>query len=679
MLTGNLARFLMREGDVEHLTLDYNENHDPATGQFSEGSGGGGSGGGSSVSGLTAIQEKSVTLSKKEAAALRSYSDIGHEAINSHLRGTAQSGRKIERFSERKYGGMLRDLDNAFARAKLTESLTGHRFMPQSIIDKMKVGKTFTDKGFVSTSSSLSALDELRQSMLGPDAAKGMGTIRILMPKGSSAIPMGSIGKYPDELEILANRDSTFKVGQDSAGKFLRLVTKQIKAGDSHTGDSYHFSDERSGTSVDKYIWSEGDIVFDALTVDYNENHDPANGQFTTGEGGGATIHIKGNPVAAIALKGAVQRMPHEFLAAAGITEMTAYESGRAMARDPEFRGVPPLQIMGSYAYNVQKLGINVGNHTNVERLTRTLAHETSHAYDHANGWLSEKPAFYKEWKKDMFANAGGPRDALPKFPAFAHYFMSTREGFAETSARLILGKISKLYASAFPHSIAALTKYYTKKGIKINTTVNLTDYNENHDPDNGEFTSGEGGSQHGGSMPTTRRGSSPEFHAEVVHAYNALPESVLNAADVSSVNTYGDLSHLVHDFPGEAKNAGLLALYNKNDKRIAVVESTMKTMDKAERAATIAHEVMHSVDMKLKGSFQSKYFNAWNRDMKKMDKGGDFFKRYAYFASSHIETFAELGARILYPDMPRSQAFMSAFPSATKAMRTWLSENKVI
>ncbi|AXQ52869.1 capsid maturation protease and MuF-like fusion protein [Microbacterium phage Neferthena] len=159
----------------------------------------------------------------KSERAVRSYVQLGYENINAVLRG----GRPLsEKMSE-----IVSDL-KALTASRTTKDLTLHRgmldfdflgpqFRKEGFDPTLLVGKSFQDKGFISTSyGGSSALEELGDLPI---------QMEILAPKGTR----GSLINNDREREFLLDADSTFTVldaVRDAAG-VLRVRVALTKQG----------------------------------------------------------------------------------------------------------------------------------------------------------------------------------------------------------------------------------------------------------------------------------------------------------------------------------------------------------------------------------------------------------------------------------------------------------------
>ena len=155
-----------------------NPYHDPHSGKFTTGSGGSGS-----------------SLTGAEARAVDHYVAMGYEPINRKLRHAPGECTAEE-------AKVVAVLDRVIARSTTTVPMTVHRSVDAGVVDHVRVGDTFTDHGFVSTSHSLDNATPNNP---------GRKTITIALPTGSHAlhIPDDQAG---GEEEVLLPRGSAFVV-----------------------------------------------------------------------------------------------------------------------------------------------------------------------------------------------------------------------------------------------------------------------------------------------------------------------------------------------------------------------------------------------------------------------------------------------------------------------------------
>ena len=143
-------------------------------------------------------------------------------ALNTILRtgdlteGMKKAGVKMESANKQ-----LAKMDDLFKStiAEIPKDVTVYRGMSLKGVDWEKsIGKTFSDKGFVSTSTSKKIAGAFAKVAF--DSKENAAIVKLRVPKGTKAIPMRAIfGKdtiqstrVDREREILINRGSSFKI-----------------------------------------------------------------------------------------------------------------------------------------------------------------------------------------------------------------------------------------------------------------------------------------------------------------------------------------------------------------------------------------------------------------------------------------------------------------------------------
>lgn len=151
---------------------------------------------------LLATNSLSTPLSAREEAVIADYTENAYFDINRDLRGgMAESDNEI-----------IQTLDDVFARTSLSENITVFRQVDIDTFNLLQGSSEFTDLGFVSTTGDRNIL-------------KGSNILRIELPRGSRALPVGNLSEYAaTEAEILIARGSRFSVFSDAAGLVLRLL-----------------------------------------------------------------------------------------------------------------------------------------------------------------------------------------------------------------------------------------------------------------------------------------------------------------------------------------------------------------------------------------------------------------------------------------------------------------------
>lgn len=166
----------------------------------------------------------------------------------------------------------------------------------------------------------------------------------------------------------------------------------------------------------------------DSRTVlDYNENHDPKSGEFTSGEGGGSggggsnssSIPIAGSTKANVAkLRGALSLLPQDHL--------DAFKGGISLSSKNIDRNG---HIMGQFKPRDNSIALNTG----FAQMEETLLHEMGHAYD--------------------FNSKRGADNKSPSMRAFATIHNEAQDGMTASeikAAKYWLGSSVEAYAEAY-------------------------------------------------------------------------------------------------------------------------------------------------------------------------------------------------------------------------------------
>ncbi len=205
-----------------------NPNHVPAGvpegGQFDDAGGSGGGGGSDQKSGATAANDvkddnharelydksRNGMFDSKETHAIRGYAEGDYEKINSSLRNGGTGG------------AATKELDRAFGKVALGEDTHGYRVVSDDVFRKMASGNSFTDKGFVSTTWDPKVASDLKSDSQLGYGGKGH-VVKIVMPKGSKALPIQKFSLNSKEREVLIRRNATFDVKKTKDGLELHL------------------------------------------------------------------------------------------------------------------------------------------------------------------------------------------------------------------------------------------------------------------------------------------------------------------------------------------------------------------------------------------------------------------------------------------------------------------------
>lgn len=140
-------------------------------------------------------------LSAAETKALRDYSGEGYKTINKSLR---QDGPLSSHDRQ-----TVEHLDTAIQKAgPLQENLSVFRSMPAGVLSSVKVGETYTDKGFMSTTMTR----EVAQRDWSTSSYGQHALVTIEVPKGASGAPLMKHSKNSDEHEFLLPRGSRMEI-----------------------------------------------------------------------------------------------------------------------------------------------------------------------------------------------------------------------------------------------------------------------------------------------------------------------------------------------------------------------------------------------------------------------------------------------------------------------------------
>jgi len=157
-----------------------------------------------------AFQEASEVVAVKSGyttsqhIAIRDYGGFGYTGVNGYLR----NGNVIGDWGLRTTKSRIAQLDAAMAKGQLIEDIVLHRVSNVDNFGTLRVGKIFTDPGFVSASTQMEGTESMMRST--------KWRLRILVPEGTPAVSMpkalGRLATVVDELEIVLPRSSQFKV-----------------------------------------------------------------------------------------------------------------------------------------------------------------------------------------------------------------------------------------------------------------------------------------------------------------------------------------------------------------------------------------------------------------------------------------------------------------------------------
>lgn len=195
----------------------------PGADKSDGGDGGGGGGGGAPATGAAAheacpVKSDDPDLSTGERAALTSYQGEGYVAINDGLRNPPPTPVvKAE----------IDALDSAMSRSVLAEDIQVERGVlvgSHSFGDAWSgdmTGGTFTERGFMSTTSSSQVAGEQFSNPMSRSSARIVMTV----PAGTSAIDMGH---SVSEAEILLDRGTSWRITSDTGPGRGRVIEMEL-------------------------------------------------------------------------------------------------------------------------------------------------------------------------------------------------------------------------------------------------------------------------------------------------------------------------------------------------------------------------------------------------------------------------------------------------------------------
>ena len=153
-----------------------------------------------------------VRLSTDERTSVNWYSGVGHDKINNALRGNAKMDQDtLDRTTGNIDRVMKRNRTSAdveLHRGMLSEDEAGHAHLAS-----LKPGQTYTDKGYVSTTTDKGTAKNFGYGGKGQDTTTAV-SMDIRVPKGTPALHMGSARPHQgiDESEVLLGRNLTYRV-----------------------------------------------------------------------------------------------------------------------------------------------------------------------------------------------------------------------------------------------------------------------------------------------------------------------------------------------------------------------------------------------------------------------------------------------------------------------------------
>jgi len=158
-------------------------------------------------------------FSAKEKSAIASYSSDktdpkkgqfkpAYQEINQNLRNGANPPAHLKK--------TVAQMDEVFASASTEKAIKVYRGLDDDFANQLSEGASFTDGGFVSTTSEKSIASEF--------SGKSKTVMEINVPKGSKAISVAGVSEYENEQEVLLNRGGSFKVTGISEADGKRIV-----------------------------------------------------------------------------------------------------------------------------------------------------------------------------------------------------------------------------------------------------------------------------------------------------------------------------------------------------------------------------------------------------------------------------------------------------------------------
>ena len=167
--------------------------------------------------GITDIQADYVEgLDTEAVAVLSDYAGEGSSAVNKQSRGAPPPPLKGDAAMEAEYNAEVIE-DAISAAPSITAPVIVYRGLDLEAavkMDRAAIGSTVIDRGFASTSTSQTAAGEF--------ARGGSPMLRITLLPGASALSMHPFSKYDNELEVLIQRGTNYKITGKS-GDFIDL------------------------------------------------------------------------------------------------------------------------------------------------------------------------------------------------------------------------------------------------------------------------------------------------------------------------------------------------------------------------------------------------------------------------------------------------------------------------
>lgn len=138
-----------------------------------------------------------ITVASLDCESLTAYTSSDYMIINQSLRGQGNFVSEEQRYIDSKVSGLDKSFKNA---PTVPENLVVYREMGSGIIDDLKPGDMFQDKGFVSTT--------IKSTLNWGGGTK----LEVRVPKGTKGIYVAPISEFKSEKELLLNRGTKFRI-----------------------------------------------------------------------------------------------------------------------------------------------------------------------------------------------------------------------------------------------------------------------------------------------------------------------------------------------------------------------------------------------------------------------------------------------------------------------------------
>lgn len=153
-------------------------------------------------------------LSPIEKDAVKRYTGGSYYLINKALRDGTN-------FKKPEYATIANSLDAILAKTSAPETFETYRAVGPGVLDKLQIGKTFTDKGFLSTSLKLEAFT--------PTEGSTHAIMHITVPKGAKGAAISQLSEEQDEHEFLLPRNSKIVISAIKQNKGISHVYATVK------------------------------------------------------------------------------------------------------------------------------------------------------------------------------------------------------------------------------------------------------------------------------------------------------------------------------------------------------------------------------------------------------------------------------------------------------------------